>query len=41
MKFMEKCPECGALGQIDEEQLQGKVSIICSECGNHYQRERK
>jgi len=41
MKLLEKCPECGALGKIDEEQLQGKVSIICSECGNHYQRERK
>ncbi|GAH96152.1 unnamed protein product [marine sediment metagenome] len=40
MKFMEKCPECGALGKIDEEQLQGKVSIICSECGNHDEREK-
>ena len=27
------------MGKIDEEQLQGKVSIECSECGLHYQRD--
>jgi len=27
MSYFERCPECGDLGKIDEEQLQGKVSI--------------
>jgi len=35
--IFEKCPECGTVGRIDEEQEQGKVSIICT-CGNHYYR---
>lgn len=34
--YWEKCPKCGSLGRIDEEQKNGKVSIICSECGHHY-----
>ena len=41
MSHFERCPECGALGKIDEEQFQGKVSIICSECRHHYYQERK
>ena len=36
--YWEKCPECGQLGRIDEEQKDGKVSIICS-CGAHYYKE--
>ncbi len=36
--YWDRCPSCGALGKIDEEQLQGKVSIECSECGHHYHR---
>jgi len=36
---LERCPECGALGNIDEGQLAGTTSIICSECGNHYFKE--
>lgn len=39
MSIMERCPACGALGRIDEDQAQGKVSIQCSECGNHYYKE--
>ena len=39
MSYWERCPSCGALGKIDEEQHQGKVSIICSECGHHYFRD--
>lgn len=34
-----KCPRCGLLGNIDDEQRLGKVSIICPEdeggCGWH------
>lgn len=40
MSIWEECPECGALGKIDRDQYMGDVSIICSECGHHYQRER-
>lgn len=40
MSYWERCPECKALGKIDEEQFLGKVSIECSECGHHYHRER-
>lgn len=32
----ERCSNCGALGRIDEDQAEGRVSIICSECGYHY-----
>lgn len=39
MRFWERCPKCGGLGRIDEEQLAGKVSIICSNCGYHYRHE--
>ena len=38
---LERCPECGALGRIDQEQLEGKVSIRCSECGHHYYKGEK
>lgn len=40
MSYFERCPKCGVLGKIDEEQFRGKVSIRCSECDNHYHRER-
>lgn len=40
MSIWEECPECGALGKIDRDQYMGDVSIICSECGHHYQREK-
>jgi len=33
----ERCPKCGQIGTIDEEQFAGKVSIRCI-CGNHYYR---
>ncbi len=29
-----QCPKCGASGSIDEEQAEGRVSIVC-ECGMH------
>ena len=30
------CPKCGALGIIDKDQFEGKVSMICpSTCGFH------
>ena len=29
-----KCPECGIWGQIDDDQLNGRVSAIC-DCGFH------
>ena len=29
-----RCPECRAMGKIDEEQDLGKVSIVCP-CGWH------
>jgi hypothetical protein len=40
VSIWEECPECGALGKIDRDQYMGDVSIICSLCGHHYQRER-
>ena len=40
MSRWERCPKCGQLGKIDEEQLNGKVSIICV-CGYHYFKEVK
>ncbi len=40
MSYSKMCPNCGALGKIDEDQLQGTVSIICSECGHHYFRDK-
>ncbi len=40
MSYVERCPECGALGKIDEEQFLGKVSIECSGCRHHYHREK-
>ena len=39
MVDLEKCPECGALGSIDDDQRAGRVSIECSECGHHYFKE--
>ena len=29
-----KCPACGAWGDIDDDQLAGRVSLIC-DCGWH------
>ena len=40
MSIWEECPRCRALGKIDRDQYMGDVSIICSLCGHHYQRER-
>jgi Zn ribbon nucleic-acid-binding protein len=40
MSYFERCPACDALGKIDEDQLQGEVSIECSECGYHYHRDK-
>lgn len=30
-----KCPGCGQWGEIDDEQLQGHVSIDCPDCEFH------
>lgn len=30
-----KCPECSTWGEIDEDQMKGAVSMICTECGWH------
>lgn len=30
-----KCPACGVWGDIDYDQLAGRVSLICGECGWH------
>ena len=37
MSHWERCPKCGQLGKIDDEQLAGTISIICT-CGHHYHR---
>lgn len=29
-----KCPKCGVWGYVDDDQLEGKVSILC-DCGFH------
>ena len=36
MTELERCPRCKCLGSIDEEQEEGKVSLICPICGHHY-----
>lgn len=28
------CPDCKSIGTIDEDQLHGRVSVLCS-CGYH------
>jgi len=40
MVELEKCPECGSLGSIDDDQRAGRVSIYCSK-GHHYFKEVK
>ena len=30
-----RCPECGVWGDVDADQLAGRVSCICPECGWH------
>lgn len=30
-----KCPGCGTWGDVDADQLAGRVSLICPECGWH------
>lgn len=30
-----RCPSCKGTGGIDEEQFQGKVSIVCPFCDYH------
>lgn len=34
-----RCPECGGLGQIDDDQLHGRVSVLCDDCGYHETRD--
>ena len=29
------CPGCGGVGSIDQDQLEGRVSVSCS-CGAHF-----
>ena len=29
-----RCPDCGLVGAIDQEQFEGKVSMVCK-CGWH------
>ncbi len=29
------CPGCKGIATIDEDQKQGRVSILCSDCGYH------
>jgi len=41
MVELERCPECGDLGFIDDDQRDGRISIICSGCGHHYHKETK
>lgn len=35
-----KCPKCGSLGRVDEEQNEGRMSIVCTECGWHGYKEK-
>lgn len=30
-----RCPTCGVVGEIDEDQYRGRVSIECPECTYH------
>jgi len=30
-----QCPKCKNRGRIDKEQAEGKVSILCENCGYH------
>ena len=30
-----QCPGCGDKGHIDKEQAEGKISILCENCGYH------
>ncbi len=30
-----KCPGCGLVARVDQEQFEGKVSIDCPECPYH------
>jgi hypothetical protein len=30
-----RCPGCKGIGWIDRDQYEGKVSILCAECGWH------
>lgn len=34
MDYWFRCPDCDTIGAIDEEQADGKVSIVC-QCGFH------
>lgn len=34
LQIQAKCPSCGVWGDIDPDQLSGKVSLIC-DCGWH------
>ncbi|KKN03817.1 hypothetical protein LCGC14_1103900 [marine sediment metagenome] len=35
MEYWFRCPKCNELGAIDEEQADGKVSIVCPNCDFH------
>ncbi len=30
-----RCPKCGGMGNLDDDQWAGQVSVICPECGWH------
>ena len=34
LKYWFQCPECQVKGSIDQDQAEGRVSIVC-ECGMH------
>ena len=34
-KYLFQCPKCKGHGYIDKEQAEGKVSVLCENCGYH------
>lgn len=34
-KYWFKCPDCSYLAGVDEDQAQGKVSVLCPMCNFH------
>ena len=30
-----RCPSCSKVGDIDDDQFRGRVSIVCGNCGYH------
>jgi len=33
--YLFQCPKCKDYGYIDKEQAEGKVSVLCENCGYH------